>query len=181
MNKLTAIGTALTSIVLVTACVGSPATPVATAPAGDNRPTASLPVESPMSAPTPSSHSVQRLGSAYTWQDGLSVTIGTPASYKPSEYAAGKEGFARFVALDVIVVNKTPNVWDPVGFRASVQSANEEGSRIFDSAKLPDTPSTKLLPGREAKFKMAFGVADPADLVVEVAPDYDHQSVIFQR
>lgn len=75
-------------------------------------------------------------------------------------------------------MNATGAPWDPALFQASLQSANEEGSKIYDS-ELPEDPRTKLLNGREAKFTIAFGVKDPADLVLEVTPDFEHESVLY--
>lgn len=190
MNKITAIGLALSAAVLSTGCAGVSASPASAPPVGDNRPDfAETAPQAPMSetasasaaTPPATDDGVEQLGSAYTWEDGLSVTVSTPASYKPGEYAAGQDGFDTFVALDVTVVNRTGRVWDPAMFTATVQSANQEGSQIFDSENLPASPSTKLLDGREVAFKLAFGVADPADLVVEVSPDFEHQSVLFHN
>lgn len=38
---------------------------------------------------------------------------------------------------------------------------------------------TKLLDGREAKFKIGFAVSDPKDLVLEASPDFMSEPVIF--
>ena len=76
-------------------------------------------------------------------------------------------------------MNKTGKPWDPSLISATVQSSNKEGEQVYDSEKLGDEPSTKLLKGREVKFKIAFGVADPKDLVLEIAPDFEHESAIF--
>lgn len=188
MKKITAIGLALSAAVLSTSCAGVSASPASAPPAGDNRPgiaetAPEPPISETASAATPPAmdDGLEQLGSAYTWDDGLSVTVSTPAPYKPSEYAAGHEGFDTFIVLDVTVVNRTGRVWDPSMFMATVQSANQEGSQIFDSENLPAKPSTKLLDGREVTFKLAFGVADSSDLVVEVTPDFEHQSVLFHN
>jgi hypothetical protein len=38
---------------------------------------------------------------------------------------------------------------------------------------------TTLLPGREAVFKIAYSVTNPADIVLEVSPDFEHENVIY--
>ncbi|NNG20984.1 hypothetical protein HJ590_15730 [Naumannella sp. ID2617S] len=62
-----------------------------------------------------------------------------------------------------------------------MQSDNEEGSPVFDFGKLPTPPQTKVLSGREVKFKVAFGVADPNDVVMQVRPGFEHADFVFQR
>lgn len=187
MIRMIFFGLASAATMLTTSCLGMTAEPVTNAPAGDNRPPASVATYTleertpePASAPTTTDDGVEELGATYLWADGLAVTVSKPSGYKPSEYAAGADGVSKFVVFDITIVNNTGTVWDPALFQATVQSANQEASKVYDFENLPDTPSTKLLNGREATFKMAFGVADPADLVVEVTPDWEHQSVLFQ-
>ncbi len=112
---------------------------------------------------------------------GLAVTISSPQPYEPSEYAAGTDGFTHFIVVDVTVVNQTGAPWDPVLFYSTLQSANQEASEVFDSPTLSGPPSTTLLDGREAVFQIGFGVADPADLVLEVTPDFSHEPLIYQQ
>lgn len=184
---------AVAACTVMTACSGIGATPSSSVPTGINRPAAasSAPAEMPSSppeassaptpTPTPTGSGIQEFGKAYAYDDGLAVTIGQPQAYKPSNTAAGADRFPHAVIFDVTVVNKSGKAWDPVMFHATLQSANEEASRIYDSGKLPAEPATKVLPGREVKFKMAFAVADAGDLVMEVRPDFEHDDVLFQK
>lgn len=188
MIKMIYFGLASAATMLTTSCLGMTAEPVSNAPVGDNHPPASTATyvleertPEPADAPTTTDDGVEELGATYLWADGLAVTVSKPSGYKPSEYAAGTDGFSKFAVFDITIVNNSGTAWDPALFRATVQSANQEGSKVYDSGKLPDEPTTKLLNGREATFKMAFGVADPADLVVEVTPDFEHQSVLFHN
>lgn len=171
---------------LTAGCSSVPATPASDAPAGSNQPVGSPVAPQPEApsetSPPPASDAndgVAAFGSAYQWEDGLALTIGVPQPYQPGKYAATSDQFKEFVVFDVRIVNNTGSPWDPALIHATVQSANQEGDRVFDSAQLPPEPSTKLLNGREVVFKMAFGVADPSDLVLEVAPDWEHESVLF--
>ena len=186
--KLAASATLFLSIgSMLVGCAGTTATPADSVPTGVNRPS---PVEVPSSSesanaaiptPTPTGSGVQDFGKAYTFADGLAVTVGEPQPYKPSSSAAGADRFPATVVFDVTVVNKSGKPWDPVLFVVTAQSANEEASPVFDFGKLPDRPQTKVLPGREVKFKQAFGVADPKDIVMEVQLDFQHEAVIFQK
>lgn len=117
-----------------------------------------------------------KFGQSYEWEDGLSVTIGAPAPFTPSEYALS-EGASAYLSFEVKIVNGTTGNFDPSLFSSTLQSGNAEASQVYDSEF--ESLSTTLLAGREAVFKIGYGVSDPADLVLEVSPDFDHDSVIF--
>lgn len=106
----------------------------------------------------------------YTYEDDLSVTVGKPMPYKRSESAAGTDKYKHYVVFDVKIVNKTNKPWDPGLMSQSVQSDNAEGDQIYDSAKLPDEPQTKLLPGRGGQVQDRLRRRDPKDLVLEFSP-----------
>ncbi|MEL4356678.1 MULTISPECIES: hypothetical protein [unclassified Luteococcus] len=193
MKKLNLLTAAAVASLALTACSGVQASSTDTAPAGTNQgASAAAPADvseaaeattaaQPDEAESTAASGVAAFGEAYTWQDGLAVTVGKPAVYKPSEWAAGTDTFKSFVIFEVRVVNKTKATWDPALLHITVQSDNQEAEQVFDSQKLADQPTTKLLPGREAKFPVAFGVANPKDLVMEVTPDFEHESVLFQQ
>lgn len=196
MSKTPAIGAALAVAILFAGCtatVGDPK-PVASEPAGTNRPASSAPAateveptaaeETTEAEPTEAEATEEEqdakpFGSSWTWDDGLSITVSKPKDYKPSEYS-GQEGYTKYVMFDVTLVNKSTKAWDPSIFFATLQSGNEEAPEIYDSAKLKDRPSTKLLKGREVTFQIAFAVKDPKDLVLEVTPDFEHNAALYQ-
>ncbi len=120
-----------------------------------------------------------KFGQTFQWKDGLSVTIGAPTPFTPSESAAS-EAAPAYLSFEVKIVNGTTANFDPSAFNSSLQSSNVEAAEVFDSANgFEGSPSTTLLAGREAVFKIGYGVSDPADLVLEVHPDFEHDSVIF--
>lgn len=193
--NVTTAGATLALAVIMAGCTAVGGSPSDDSPTGNNRPaetasapdttstdaTTAEPTDEPTTTePEPSTSDTLKFGQTNKWQDGLSITIGKPAPYKPSESAAGTEGFTKFVVFDVTIVNQTGKAWDPSLFMSSLQSANEEASEVYDSARLKDRPSTKLLNGREVKFKIAYGVKDPADLVLEVTPDFEHEAALYQ-
>ncbi|WP_316668912.1 hypothetical protein [uncultured Propionibacterium sp.] len=174
MKKIAALGLGIAALAM-TAC-GVPASHSDSAPTGVNAGSAS---RSTQSSGASAQGSDATFGTAYTWGDGLSLEVSAPEAYTPGEYAAGTDAYSQFVVFTMRIVNNTGQTWDPALFTASLQSGNREGSRVYDSGQLPDTPTTSLLDGREAQFQMAFGVADPADLVLEISPDFTHDNVIF--
>jgi hypothetical protein len=74
----------------------------------------------------------------------------------------------------VTVVNKSDKPIDLGLTYISVQSSNEEADEVFDSGSdLRGPPDTKVPKGRESEFDVRFGVADPKDVVMEVALHHD--------
>lgn len=121
-------------------------------------------------------------GQAYTYKDGLTVKVGRPRPFTPSEYAASGPGPA--IVFTFTVVNKTGAPYDPSLFYATLQSGNKEASEIYDSEKgINGSPQTKVLNGRESQWKAAWNVKNPRDLVLELSPDagIEYESVIFTR
>jgi hypothetical protein len=106
----------------------------------------------------------------FLYEDGLQITVGAPTPYAPDEYAAGLEGGPNYVVMNVTIVNGTTENFDPVLFYATASSAGTEATEIYDTALMDARPSTAVLPGASVSFPMAFAVADPAQLVVEVEP-----------
>jgi len=108
-------------------------------------------------------------GKSYTWDDGVRVTVGKPKKFKPSRFAAVEKEM-RYVRFTVTVVNKSDKPLDLSLTYVNVQSRNEEAHHLFDSLSgLKGPPDTKVLKGRKTKFDVGFGVADPKDVVMEVA------------
>ncbi len=117
-------------------------------------------------------------GETFTYEDGLSLTVGRPAPFSPSDVAAGAEGFSAAVRFSVTVVNGTTGNVEPAPFSATVQSADAEGSEVLEG-DLIGPPSAVLLPGREATFSIGFAVQDAADLVMEVDPGCAHDAATY--
>lgn len=151
---------------------------VTTAPASVTTPPP--PPPAPSTSTTTKKPGPAKLGSTYKWANGLSATISKPEPFNPSSSAAGAKEAKAFVKFTVTVVNGTSQVYAPSMFSTSAQSGNTEAKPIYDYANgITGSPSTKLLPGRQAKFTVAFGVADPNDLVVQVRPGFDYDDFLF--
>lgn len=106
----------------------------------------------------------------------VSVTVEAPQDYD-YEYPEDYPGDVEFVSFDVTVVNVGQDPYDPNEFYSTVQSANREAEQLYDAGL--DTPTTTLLPGREAQFTIGYAVADPEDIVMELQPGFDYGPVIF--
>jgi hypothetical protein len=118
-------------------------------------------------------------GQTRTFDDGLSVTVDSPVEFKPSKYAAASKA-PDYVKFRVKLHNGTGSTFDPSSFSTSLQSGSKEEDEVFDSDKgIGDTPTTKLLDGRDAVFWIGFGAQDTTDLVLDVTADFDRGDVIF--
>jgi len=127
---------------------------------------------------SPSEEPPIAFGQTKTFDDGLSVTVGTPVGFKPSDYAsAGKAPV--YVKFQVTLHNGSGKTFDPSSFSASLQSGSTEEDEVYDSGKrIGDTPDTKLLDGRNAVFWIGYGAESATDLVLDVSLDFD-RDVIF--
>lgn len=189
--RRTLLATALVGL-LAAGCASTEGSGTTDEPTGTNAPTAAATESAPptMQSPSPSTTTSTTppqpaapanptFGETYTWEDGISVTVSPPEPFEPSEYAIAGE-WPAYLAFNVKVVNGTQANFDPSMFSTTLQSGNTEGDEVFDSANgFEGSPSTTLLPGREAVFKIGYGVQDAADLVMEVSPSFEHESAIF--
>ena len=189
MNRIFILLAAGAATVGLAACGGVSGEAASTQPTGTNAVASETPspaaseteTTAPTEEPTAAEDAPIKFGKAFTWENGLSATVSAPKPYKPTDSAAGTEGFKYFVQFTVTVVNKTGAAFDPDATNHTVQSADVEGSRIFDASSSLDTPSTKVLNGRQTKYKVAFGVTNPKDIVFEFAPGYEYNSAIWTK
>lgn len=122
-------------------------------------------------------------GETVAYEDGLEILVGAPTDFTPGEWSAGAEGFDSSVRFDVTITNGTAEAFDPSGVFLTASSGGREGSQVFDSENgLEGGPMTSILPGQSVTFPVAFAVADPADLVVQVAPGpWDYEDALFSN
>lgn len=194
MRKTTilAVPSIAATVLVLAGCGGTSGAP-SEGDAGTNRPTTSSsesPADTAAESPADTAEEspaaeeagdgTQKFGDSYKYEDGLTVTVSKPAKFKPSDVSFVSKPQKNYRQFTITVVNKTGKPYDPSMFTASLQSGNEEMEEIFDSAKgFEGSPTTKVLNGRETKFKIGFGAADPADMVLEVAPGFEYESAIF--
>jgi hypothetical protein len=144
--------------------------PTVQTPPPSSQPTVQTPP--PSSQPTDSGvpkPETLAFGKSYTWDDGVRVTVGKPIEFQPSAYPVDEKS-KRYLKFTVTVVNKSDKPLDLGLTYISVESNHEQAQDVFDSASgLRGPPTTKVLKGRESQFEIGFGVADPKDVVMEIA------------
>jgi hypothetical protein len=170
----------LAAAATLAACSGTSGRTTATVGTGNNHPASTQVETTPTTAPTTSTApATTKLGQGYTYRDGLALTVSVPMPFAPSDSAA-KGKAAQHVVFTVTIVNRTGKNYDPSLFLMTVQSGNQEAETVYDFANgIGGSPSTILLPGRESTFKLAFGVSDPTDLVVQAMPGFSYGKAIF--
>ena len=155
----------------------SPTTPATSSAAPTGVPEVSY---SPTEEDTPPPPEAVRFGQTWTWEDGTQVIVSKPQRFTPSEYAAEDGGgFRSHVVFTITVKNLSPTPLALMG-TPSATSGDVEASTVFDSEKgVNGPPDTKVQPGRTVKFKAAFGVKDPSDIVMDYAPTFEHDAATF--
>lgn len=119
---------------------------------------------------------VLAFGDTQTYEDGVSLTVGEPEQISLTEFAYPE--VAEATAFQITVVNGTDAPIDPTEAFATVQSGNTEAEEVYDE-NVGELPMTSILPDREATFTVAFAASDPSDLVMEIAPTWEHENAIF--
>ncbi len=137
---------------------------------------AAPPVEPP--AATPVDGDPVPFDGTFAWEDGLSVTVSAPTPFTPSEYAT--TAAPAHLGFTVTITNNTGTIYEPAMFSMGGQSGSTEAEEVYDSESgLTGTPYVGLLDGRQAVFTVGFGVADPADVVLEVRPGFEYDEAYF--
>lgn len=114
---------------------------------------------------------VVRFGDEHTYGDGLEIAVNPPQRYAPSPNATGVEDGTP-VRVQIVVTNRTDTSFRPNTLLASTTSGGTEAMAIWD----PDQgialtgPDISIPAGATIHFYLAFAVADPADITVEVTP-----------
>jgi hypothetical protein len=182
------VALSLLSIVIASLCTACAATTSGNVdsnpPAVESRPPSSAPTNDPSSVLSRPPSSVPThterperetlaFGKSYRWKDGVSLTVGKPKKFTPSEFAVTKKT-KRYLRFTVTVVNRSKKPIDLGLTYISVKSRNKEAEHVFDSPTgLNGPPDRKIVKGKKSEFDVGFGVADPNDLVMELALHQD--------
>lgn len=166
----------LPALVSMTLVVGLSACAFDEPTISDAPPSTDAPVSEPAAAP----EGIGTFGQVVSW-DGVDLTVAKPKAFEPSGSAGGAEKFEHTVSVDVKLTNTGDEPLDPTLVYVSASSGEQEASPVFDVEKGIDVPpTTDIRPGKSVKWTVAFNVADPKDILVEVTPpDFSMEPVLF--
>ncbi|CBT75432.1 MULTISPECIES: DUF4352 domain-containing protein [Glutamicibacter] len=173
MKKLAPLAAAAALALSLTACSGE-------IEKGGAEPAASS--EATKESATTEQVETLQFGDKYTWTNGVSMAISKPKKFELSE--VGKmvvtNEDANFVSFDVVVENGSEEDFDPVMIHFTASSDGEEAEAVFDTDnKLDGPPQTTIKPGKSAKFKIGFGVADPKDITMDASAGMEYSTQTF--
>lgn len=152
---------------------------VTSAPPASSAP-ANAPASTP-SAPAKSSVKIATWGETFTYDNGLQLSVAQPTDYKPTEFAAGGEGFTKFVVVEVTIKNGTSDAFSPALMTVNCSSGGKAGDALFDGeVGGAEMSAADLLPGQSLTFKAAFGVENEQDITFDIRPSFEYKSSYFQ-
>lgn len=115
--------------------------------------------------------------------DGLTIGVSTPSPYTPSESAyIGDTKTENNVKMTVTITNTGSKPYDPVLTSTTASSGGQEALSVTDiqnNIGLP--PTTNVLPGKSVSYDVAFNVADPNDLQLDVTGGFEYATVTFTQ
>ncbi|XNY99708.1 hypothetical protein ACL90Y_08025 [Micrococcus luteus] len=148
---------------------------------GESAETSAESTEADAADEAPANPSQPTFGDTYTWNDGVAVAVGQPQRFTPSASAFVEDEALRAQAysFDVTVENGSGEPIDSMETSLQASSGGEQSGMVYDSAAGLDTPTVSIQPGKSLNFKVVFTLKDPADINMDVAPTWMHDSVNF--
>lgn len=120
----------------------------------------------------------EKFGQTAKFADGVTLTVGKPIAYKPSDTAAGADQ-KDDITFEVTIKNGSDKPLKPLAY-GQMTSASTQGSQITDIERnVGMIPTATVLPGKSITWKEAWSVADKNDLQYEIAPNPEYDSTIF--
>ncbi|MCC2315033.1 hypothetical protein [Cellulomonas xiejunii] len=114
---------------------------------------------------------VVRYGDPHSYGDGLEVAVNAPQRYTPSDNATGVDAGVP-VKMQVVITNRTDEAFRPNTLQVSATSAGQPATAVWD----PDQgvaltgPDVSIPAGASIHFNIAFAVAEPGDVALELTP-----------
>lgn len=128
-----------------------------------------------------SNDGILKFGETATYNDGLKFTVSQPKTdFKPSKSAAfNDKSLGHYVSFTITIENGTSEPYRPYG-NITGSSGGKKIGQIFDSAQgISSTPGSKILPGDKVTYDVAFSVADPNQITLDVDVDSQRDEIIY--
>lgn len=168
--------TAIAAILTISGC-GATNQPTASTAASD---APSVTEKTASSTVASEKETVAKLGQAFTWENDVTMTVGAPKPFKPSQYAARDGKFPTAVAFVVKLTNGGTEALEPGMAHCSGISGGEAMGGVFDSEKgFEGEPTGRVLPGKSVSYKLGFEVKAVGDIQLTCAPGFDFADVTW--
>ncbi|WP_418957461.1 DUF4352 domain-containing protein [Streptomyces tritici] len=121
-------------------------------------------------------------GDSSVYDDKLKVTVSAPASFKPSEYAAGHTEGNKSYQVTVVIENGGTKKFDSTLVTVDARAGKDgvAAEQIFDD-KVGTGFTGSILPGKKATVVYGFDApADAKNLTVEVSPGLEHEAAQWE-
>jgi len=171
-------GIALTAS--LTACGGTSATSVDP----DAKPATSEQAPAAVEEAPAENELIKPFGEVVSYEDGVSISVALVGEFTPSsEFVQVGEGEIPLV-FKIVLTNNTAEPLEP-GVIPQANSGGKPATYIADVGNpeygdLGMFPTAAILPGQTLEWFAAFGVADPADVTMQISPmPFDYDDAIF--
>lgn len=181
--RFTAPLVGLAALLLVAGCSSTPSTGTTgeKAPSMDDvKASSSAAATETAAEDTAADSGVYKFGETAKFE-GLTIGVSAPSPYTPSETAfIGDTKTPNNVKMTVTITNTGSEAYDPILTSSTVSSGGQEALAVTDSEKnVGIPPTTKVLPGKSVSYDVAFNVADPNDLQLDVTGGFAYDTVTF--
>lgn len=126
---------------------------------------------------------IKPFGDIVSYADGVSISVALVGEFTPGQYAIYGEGEIPLV-FKVVLTNNSDEPLEP-GVIPQANSGGKPATYIADVGNpeygdLGLFPTAAILPGQTLEWFTAFGVADPADVTMQLSPmPFDYDDAIF--
>mgnify|MGYP001618587850 CR=1 FL=1 len=126
---------------------------------------------------------IKPFGEVVSYEDGVSISVALVGQFTPSETAIVTEGEIPLV-FKIVLTNNSDKPLEP-GVIPQANSGGKPATYIADvgNAEYGDLgmfPTAAILPGQTLEWYTAFGVADAADVTMQLSPtSFTYDDAIF--
>ncbi len=131
-------------------------------------------------APTLPPSAGKKFGESFSWDDGVTVTISKPRTYKPTEDVMFQDKVSQtFIVMDVVLKNGSKEALPSDQFFLRAKTGSREAMQVMDRGAGVTQPKDIVQPGKEATWKIAFGVDSGQPFVLDAHYQFNRQGITF--
>lgn len=143
--------------------------------------TAAPPAKADSSSAAPAAQAGNpKFGATYKYDDGVTVQVTKPESFKPSA-SAYLDGKGKPVKVTITITNGSKEAFDPTLANLVLQDGDTQAGTVTDTEKKVGgfAPQVKLQPGKSIKWTQGF-VVNTTDLTGTFSAGMTYSDVVFE-